>query len=522
MSWLIGFCTGVALCGCLATLPDWRTLLLCGALLLLVRRLWPRHGVVVWQFCLTLLLGLSYAAWLAGRQLAQALPPEWERKPVSLEVIVRGLAVRGAHSTRLQVQVERCLTAGARAPPQLSLRIKPDQRWAGGSRWRIMARLSPVRATANRYGFDAERWMWGLGIQAQGGLVGLPEQLTDGMDVLARIDRLRSAVVERVQRVLGDSRAAALIRALTVGDQQGIAREDWRLFSQTGITHLVSISGVHVGMVAHQLLKRMALNRISLRVAVALSGLLAAAVYSLLAGWSVPTRRTFFMLAVAAVLLLWRRALSPFHIWWLALVIALLMDPFAVFFPGLWLSFGLVAALMLVVSGRRRPPTSLRAMLLGQWAASVMSIVPLILFFSALPLISPVANALAIPWVSILLAPLSLLAVVLPYDGLLWLAAWLVDLFYLVMTFLARVPLWSLPEIPWPLLLLGLCGSLWLIAPAGIPLRMLGAMMLLRCCSTLRRGHQPVMCGSRCWMSARVCRYWSEPRSTPCCTIPGR
>jgi len=293
-------------------------------------------------------------------------------------------------------------------------------------------------------------------------------------------------VAARVRRVLGDSRGAALINALTVGDQQGIAPDDWRLFSRTGVTHLVSISGVHVGMVAglvallaRRVLRRFSFTLGSLRVAVSMCGLFAAGSYSLLAGWSVPTRRTFFMLAVTGVLLLWRRALSPFQIWWLALAITLLMDPFAVFFPGLWLSFGLVAALMLVVNGRVRGPGKWHAMLLGQWAATVMSIVPLILFFSTLPLISPLANAVAIPFVSVILAPLSLLAVAFPHDCLLFVAGWLVDLFYLLIGFLGRVPVFYLPGIPWPLLLLAFIGSLWLIAPAGIFGRGLGALMLL-------------------------------------------
>jgi competence protein ComEC len=128
---------------------------------------------------------------------------------------------------------------------------------------------------------------------------------------------------------------------LTVGEQQGIRREDWRAFSRTGVTHLVSISGLHIGMVAglvamlaRRCLRRHPPRRLPVRLAVALCALAAAGAYALLAGWSVPTRRTFFMLAVACLLLLWRRALSAFQIWWLALSAVLLLDPFAVFLPG--------------------------------------------------------------------------------------------------------------------------------------------------------------------------------------------
>jgi len=486
MTWLIGFCAGVTLCAFLPSLPDWRVVGALGALAIGLRRFLP-HG---WQWSVRLgamlLLGLAYAVWRAGGQMAQELPAEWEMKPVQLVIVVRGLAAQSPDGSRILAEVEQIETKGAKVPTYLRLVARKKHAWPGGSRWRVKVRLRARHATANAFGFDAEQWLWGQGVLASGSLQGRGERLAEARDLLAYVDRLRTKIADRVQLVLGASRASALITALTVGDQQGIARQDWQLFARTGVTHLVSISGLHIGMVAalvggiaRSLLQRRAPGRVTLRVSVAMCALLAAGGYSLLAGWSVPTRRTFFMLAVAALLLLWRRALSPFQIWWLALSAVLLFDPFAVFFPGLWLSFGLVAALMLVGIGRRRPPGKWRALWLGQWASSVMSLVPLTGFFAALPLVSPLANLLAIPLVSIVLAPLSLLAVALPFDWLLELAAWLVAGFYTLMEWLGRAPVWRLPGIPWSLLLLGMLGSLWLIAPVGFPGRGLGVLLLL-------------------------------------------
>jgi competence protein ComEC len=180
-----------------------------------------------------------------------------------------------------------------------------------------------------------------------------------------------------------------------------------------------------------------------------------------------------------ALMLLARRVWSGLHIWWLALALVLLIDPFAVLAPGLWLSFGLVAALMLVSVGRRRPAGKCWQALAGQWAATVASLLPLLTLFGSFPLVSPLANAVGIPLVSVLLTPLSLLAVALPWALPLQWAGWLAEWFYRGVDWLAAWPPWQVAAAPWPLLLPGAIGSLWLLAPRGMPGRLLGASLLL-------------------------------------------
>lgn len=261
--------------------------------------------------------------------------------------------------------------------------------------------------------------------------------------------------------------------------------EAWRLFAATGITHLVSISGLHVGLIAAlasvcaggwlRLRPPTRLTPRTCRVAVAL---VAAAGYALLAGWSVPTRRTLFLLAVGGGLLVWRRSLPPLQVWALALAAVLLFDPFAVFFPGLWLSFGLVAALMLPALGHCRPPGRWQALALAQWSATVWSLPLLAWFFSALPPVSPLANALAIPWVSLLLTPLALAGAVLPFDAPLRLAGWLAEGLFRGTALLAAVPVWIVPAPSLPVLGAALVGAAWLTLPAGVPGRTIGALLL--------------------------------------------
>jgi competence protein ComEC len=483
MIWLIGFVLGVSGCASLAEVPDWRWPVCAAAVGLVLCR---GRRLAVLRCATMAALGLAWASWHAAGRLAESLPEAPRTEPVRLVVVVRDVPARVRDGFRYLVEVERVETPAVQVPPRIRLMVRQRVPWPAGSRWRIEARLRDRRGLANPSGFDAEQWLWGQGILAVGSVRAPAESLGAAGDWQAVVDRLRSRCAERVERVLGRTREAALLAALTVGVQQGLEPREWQVFARTGVTHLVSISGLHVGMIAalaagivRFVLARLPPRRLPLRVAAMLAGLAAAAAYSVLAGWAVPTRRTLLMLAVAGCALVWRRALSPFHIWWLALAAALVLDPFAVHAPGLWLSFGLVAALMLAASGRRHPPRRLRALAAGQWAVTVMSVLPLAIFFSTLPLVSPLANLLAIPWISMLVTPLALLAAVLPFDGLLQLAAWLCGGFFRLMHLLADVPQWTVARLPWPLLLAGAAGSLWLVLPAGVPGRALGALLLL-------------------------------------------
>ncbi len=487
MSCWMAWVAGIVACAFLPSLLDPRWLAAAAGLaaassLRFRSRPWARHASML---VLCLLMGLGYAALRAQWRLEQALPPAWWQKPVEMVATVRGLPDPGEYGVRLVLEVERTLTPGVALPERVQLHDYQRRDWPPGSRWQLGARFKPRRGSANAFGFDAERWLWSEGLLASGSAGKARQRLQDRGDLMAWVDRWRGGQVARIERVLGAGRESALVAALTVGAQQRVAREDWQLFAATGLTHIVSVSGLHITMLAGlaawvcaQLVRRIPGLRAP-RVATAMLALAAAALYSLLAGFTVPTQRTLFMLAVGSACLLWRRQLSPFQAWWLALAAVLLLDPFSALTPGLWLSFGLVAALMFSSLARRQPAAGWRAAAAGQWAAGIASLVPLAAMFGGFPLLSPLANALAIPYVSVLLTPLSLLAVALPWDGGLQLAAWLVRGFYWLVEALARGPAWHVAGTPWPLLALAAAGSVWLIAPRAVPGKTLAGLLLL-------------------------------------------
>ncbi|HEZ4025364.1 TPA: DNA internalization-related competence protein ComEC/Rec2, partial [Neisseria meningitidis] len=199
--------------------------------------------------------------------------------------------------------------------------------------------------------------------------------------------------------------------------------------------------------------------------------------YALLAGFSVPTQRSVLMLAAFAWA--WRRGrLSAWATWWQALAAVLLFDPLAVLGVGTWLSFGLVAALIWACSGRLhegKRQTAVR----GQWAASVLSLVLLGYLFASLPLISPLVNAVAIPWFSWVLTPLALLGSVVPFAPLQQLGAFLAEYTLRFLVWLADVsPEFAVASAPLPLLVLAVCAALLLLLPRGLGLRPWAVLLL--------------------------------------------
>jgi competence protein ComEC len=290
--------------------------------------------------------------------------------------------------------------------------------------------------------------------------------------------------------------------ALVIGDQRGIDQADWQVFNRTGIGHLISISGLHITMIAglaawavSALWRRSFFTnaRLPLRLpaqkVAALAGTAVALLYVLLAGFGVPAQRTLYMLAVVALALWTGRIAAVSHVLCTALGAVVVLDPWAVLWPGFWLSFGAVAVILFAGHGRIGPPPAgpRGALLLAgrtQWAVTA-GLVPLtLLLFGQVSIVSPVANAVAIPLVSFVVTPLALAGSLVPGppgDWLLVLAHGAVEMLAWLLRRLAGWPgaVWGAPAPQAWVFLLGLGGTLWLLMPRGWPYRWAGAVALL-------------------------------------------
>lgn len=217
--------------------------------------------------------------------------------------------------------------------------------------------------------------------------------------------------------------------------------------------------------------------------AAVVAGWLAALAYALLAGFEVPAQRTLYMLSVVALALWSGRNFGVSRTLLLALFVVLVLDPGAVLAMGFWLSFGAVGLLFLVGSARVGEARGWRAVLaqwgITQWAVTIGSLPLLLLFFQQFSLVSPLANAVAIPVVSFIITPLALLFALIPWTPLLYFDHGLMSLLMTVLEWLAAWPVWQQPAPPLWASLVAVVGVLWLLLPRGFPARWLGFYLLL-------------------------------------------
>jgi competence protein ComEC len=362
-------------------------------------------------------------------------------------------------------------------------------------------RLQRPHGNANPDGFDYEVWLLEQGVRATGYVRADAGNVRADSFVFSAgnvVERCRAALRDRILRALSGKPYAGVIVALVIGDQRAIDQSDWTVFNRTGVSHLISISGLHITMIAGlvalavaSLWRRSFFTEAQLPLLLpaqkvaALAGAVAALLYVLLAGFGVPAQRTLYMLSVVAAAMWLGRISSVSHVLCAALGLVVLLDPWAVLWPGFWLSFGAVAVILYASVGRvgKEPAGvvgALRAAARTQYVVT-LGLVPLtMLLFSQVSLVSPLANAVAIPLVSLVVTPLALAGSLLP-DPLctfvLGAAHFVVELLAQLLAWLGgmRLAVWTAPAPPWWLFLLALAGTLWMLAPRGWPHRWAGA-----------------------------------------------
>ena len=456
-------------------------------------------------FCLAAAFaaGFCWTLAMAHLKLADRLAPELEGRDIEVVGVIASLPALGERSLRFDFELETVLQPPAARLPQkilLSWYRSPyfeDQPAVAtnpvhpGDRWRLTVRLRRPHGNFNPHGFDYEAWLLERGVGATGyvrsSAKAFPEKLGERNSFSDRIEQVRESVRDRFKRVLGETPAGGILAALAVGDQRSISAEEWRLFNRTGVTHLMSISGLHVTLVSGLFawfaswlwrFSPFLMLRLPARKAGALAAIAGALGYTLIAGSAVPAQRTFWMVTVVALALWCGRIASPARTLVLALAVVLAFDPWAVLAPGFWLSFGAVALIFLVANENE---STARQWLRVQWAITI-GLAPAALFlFAQVSIVGPLANAVAIPAVSAVVTPLALAAAVLPWDGPLEFAAWLMQWLLQFLEWCASLPaaIWQQHSPPLWSVLLALAGVLWLLLPRGVPWRATGLALML-------------------------------------------
>lgn len=485
--WPLGWCLGVALQLQQARLSGHGqyvlvVLLALGLSLAVVFLLRPGRGtraragfaVFMLWFGASAALAWGVTGWRASLMQSNVLQPGYEGKTVVVEGMIGNMPQVMGADWRFVFELQKAWLDGAPidlpARIQLSWYAQPygarDEddsapvHLQAGQVWRLAVRLRAPHGNFNPHGFDYELWMWERGLQATGYVrtssKDLPPELLE-TSWAHPIERMRQHVRQKILRQLQNPedpaamRRAGIVAALVTGDQNAIDRADWDVFRVTGVAHLVSISGLHISMFAWlaawfvawiwRFWTGLAANRrfnpvyiLPVPEAALLGGLLMGLAYALFSGWGVPAQRAVVMLT--CVLLLRLTGLRwPWWLSWLwACAAVLAWDPWALLQAGFWLSFVAVAILFMTdlrpgASQKKGLGNRLWQILRAQ-SAVTLALAPLtLILFGQASVVGVLANVLAIPWVTLVVAPTAL-------GGLIWPFLWRVaDWALIPMTF---------------------------------------------------------------------------------------
>lgn len=429
------------------------------------------------------LLGLSWACISAQWALDDRLPPELDGQTRWLEGRVIGLPQQTGTGVRFDLADSR--SRNARLPKRIRVSWHGGPEVRSGERWRLAVTLKRPSGLLNFHGFDQEAWLLAQRIGATG-------SVKDGERLSPARHAWRDTVRQRLIAVDAQGREAGLA-ALVLGDGSGLAAEDWQVLQDTGTVHLLVISGQHIGLLAGLIYGLVALlarygfwPRMWPWLPWACGLAFASALgYGLLAGFGVPVQRACVMVGLV---LLWRLRFRHLGFWWpllLALNGVLILEPLASLQPGFWLSFTAVAVLILAFGGRLGPWGVWQAWTRPQWLIAIGLLPVLLVLGLPISVSAPLANLVAVPWISLVVLPLALLGTAmlpLPYlgEGLLWLAGGALDVLFLGLAWLAgQVPAWIPADVPLGYWLISLMGAVLLLLPKGVPFRLLGWPMLL-------------------------------------------
>jgi competence protein ComEC len=443
--------------------------------------------------------GFLWCWWHAAERLAVELPAELAGRDLLVQGVVQGLPERGASERlRFRLQLERYRSHDGWRDLELPARIswyRDAPELGPGERWQLLLRLKQPRGLANPAGFDYERWLFAHGIRATGYVRPSGENRRRPGAPVGWIARCRGYLAERIVTAAGSAESAGLLAALGVGERSAMQPDQWEVLRNTGTSHLMAISGLHVGLVATLVFTAVRRGwsrwgdvlRWPAPAVAAIAAMLAALGYALLAGFQVPAQRALIMVWLWMLALLWSAKPDPWRVWGAALWVVLLLNPLSVLMAGFWLSFGAVAWILYLSLGRCGRASRWRS-LVGLQMALVLGLTPLLwLWFQQVSVIAPLANLVAIPWISLLVVPVLLLALVaLPLvaplgELLLHVAEQLLVVLWWWLEWLASLPavLVPLPLLPTGAVVVFGLGLLCLLAPKGVPLRLVGLLLML-------------------------------------------
>ncbi len=446
---------------------------------------------------LALCSGYMHAAQLARERLQDVLPASAQGQDRVITGVVAEMPRLHERGSSFAFDVDQTPSGAAHVPSHILLSTydnpdHPPLRVHAGEHWKLTVRLKQPHGTYNRHAFDFEAWMLERNLRAQGYVTNSDSNtlLGQNRNFYHHIELLREKIRERFLMHADTQQYAGVLTALAIGDQSIMPPSQWTIFTRTGTNHLMSISGLHITLLAGFIFfmvnaawRRFPYLALMLPAhkAAALAALFTALVYALLSGFGIPAQRTVFMLGTMTASLLMSRNVYPSQLLALALLVVTIFDPWCVIAPGFWLSFAAVALIFYVTANRLGKRHWLAEYGLIQMAMNI-GLIPLLLgLFQQVSLVSPIANAIAIPVVSFIVVPLAIFSAIFSLDWTLFPAHWAMQCVMGILQWLSDLPeaVWMQHAPPSWSVGTGILGVAWLFLPRGFPGKPAAAILLL-------------------------------------------
>ncbi|AEI35076.1 ComEC/Rec2 family competence protein [Francisella salina] len=328
-------------------------------------------------------------------------------------------------------------------------------------------------------------------IVAIGRMVDNTDIIYKGTASLYLPERIRYYLFNKLEKDLQGNELKPYILALLIGDKE-FSQSQQNLLISSGTSHLMVISGLHIGLLAFiafvifrglwSLSPRLC-RKLPAQYVGVISSVIVAFIYSLLAGFSLPTQRALIMLLVVALFWLLGRRISIVKSLIVALGIIMLVNFESIYSVSLWLSFSAVVLLVIISIVLQQYKSKLTKTLLAQIYLAIFLVPISVYYFGGFSVISILANIVAIPLVSFVIVPLLLVCLLLSYVGLsLWIIPSLIiklSIYYLsfLTSYAGFIEYWS--YFSFFSLIIIIFGTVLVIFPFSNSIRLLGLALCL-------------------------------------------
>lgn len=472
-------------------------------------------GLAIWCFyrkknlTAAIVFGFCWFFLHAHWTLSWSLPKALIKQPVIVIGVVSDIPSANGKDIRFNLQLDSINGRPLKFWQKAKLRLtwhNAKHELSAGNTLKLKVKLKPPHGLANDGGFNYQKWLLLQNIRATGYISG-----KNNVEVLNAGEGGRQHIYGKIADVTDELPYQGLLLALTVGEKQKINSEQWTIIRAGGISHLLAISGLHIGIVflIGGLLAKWLLNVICLfakaevnspKIAM-YAGLMCAVGYAWLAGFAIPTVRALLMLSLLVVFLSLHKNINAKTVIINTLFLILLVNPLAVLEAGLWLSVSAVFIIIAVfwwlpVVTRNKYGRHASAAFKMQLALFVLMLPLTMVLFNGFSAASLVVNLLAVPWVSFTTVPLALLGCAfeltgLPSSYLFTLADKTLELLFILLHQMDVTSAWltpkSLPSHAWVFVIIFFLS--WCL-PLALKTRAVSLVLLLPAILSLLTGQQ--------------------------------